>query len=213
MPTINYKRKNGERVSGTTTIISQNLGWNKQQLMWWANQEGLAGRNHRETAQRAADAGTIAHYLIECDIKGRDPDTSNVPIDLMMKADQCFENYKHWKETVNFVMRDSELSLVSEKWGYGSTVDCIAVINGKLCLFDWKSSNGVYADYLIQIASYKTNYEENTGDTIEGIYLLRIDKETAAWTFHYWQELPEAWEAFTHLLALHNLSKTLKKAA
>jgi len=34
MGTINYKNAKGERVSGTTTIISQNLGWNKQALMY-----------------------------------------------------------------------------------------------------------------------------------------------------------------------------------
>ena len=79
MPTIDYRLKDGSRISGTTTIISQNLGWNKQALMYWANQEGLSGRNHRDTAQRAADAGTIGHYLIDCDIKGIQPDTSKIP--------------------------------------------------------------------------------------------------------------------------------------
>jgi hypothetical protein len=33
LPLINYTNAKGERLSGVTTIISANLGWNKQQLM------------------------------------------------------------------------------------------------------------------------------------------------------------------------------------
>ena len=211
MPTQIYKTKDGKRVPGTTTVISGNLGWNKQPLMYWAWSEGIEGRNYRDTVKAAGDAGTIAHYLIECDIKGREPITISFPEALLEKANQCFGNYAHWKETVNFKLISSELPLVSEQWKFGSTIDCIAEINGKLSLFDWKSAGGVYADFLVQIAAYKENYQENTGQKIEGIYLLRIDKESAAWAFHYWESLPEAWEAFKYLLGLHDLNKILKK--
>jgi len=57
--------------------------------MYWANQEGLAGRNHRDTSQKAADAGTIGHYLIECDIKGILADTSQYPADLVDLAEMA----------------------------------------------------------------------------------------------------------------------------
>jgi len=207
-----YKNSKGERLSGVTTIISGNLGWNKQQLMYWAWSEGIEGRNYRETSEKAADAGTIAHYLIECDIKGKAPDTSQYPQDLIDKAETCYINYLQWKKTVDFSLHKSEVSLVSEQYQYGATLDCLAKVKGKLCLFDWKSSNGVYADYLIQIAAYKEVWEENNPpDPLDGgIYLLRIDKENAAWTFHYWQSLPKAFEAFKHLLALHEIKKELK---
>ena len=212
MPAILYKTKAGERVPGTTTVISSNLGWNKQPLMYWAWAEGIEGRNYRETSQKAADAGTIAHYLVECDIKGKKPDTSQYPKELVDKAETCYLNYIDWKDTVNFKLVESEISIVSEQYRYGSTIDCIAEIKGKLALFDWKSSGGVYSDYLIQIAAYKENWQENNPDRpLSGIYLLRIDKENAAWAFHYWESLPDAWEAFKYLLKLHDLNKTLKK--
>ena len=98
MPRITYKTKDGKMVSGTTTIIGQNLGWNKQPLMWWAWKEGMEGRHFRDTAEKAADAGTIAHYLIDCDIKGTDPDVSKHPGDLISKAETCFLNYLEWKK-------------------------------------------------------------------------------------------------------------------
>ncbi len=211
MPTANYKNSHGQRVSGVTTIIGQNLGWNKQQLMWWANQEGLAGRNHRDTSQKAADAGTIAHYMIECDIKGIKPVLAQYDKDLIDKAENCFLNYLHWKDMVNFAPITTELALVSEIYGYGGTLDCPATIKGQTCLFDWKSSSGTYADYWIQMSAYVNLWNETQSDPLNGgVYLLRIDKEGASWDFHFKQDLTDYFEAFKHLLALHNIKKKLE---
>lgn len=212
MPTQPYKLKDGTRVPGVTTIIS-NLGWNKQALMYWANQEGLAGRNHRDTSQRAADAGTIGHYLIECDIKGELADTSQYPQELVDLAETSYINFLTWKDSVQFRPVNSEVSLVSEKYGYGGTIDCIAIINDQLALFDWKTGNGVYDDHKIQLAAYKSLWEENYPDKpiVGGIYCLRIDKETAAWDMKYRQAFPNAWKVFLNLLEIYKLKKIVEK--
>jgi len=72
MPANIYKTADGKRVPGVTTVIGGNLGWNKQALMYWANQVGLDGRNHREVSEEAADTGTIAHAMVEAELKGLD---------------------------------------------------------------------------------------------------------------------------------------------
>lgn len=64
MPTIKYQNKKGERLPGSTTVISM-LGLNKTPLMIWANREGLAGREYPACLQKATDTGTLIHYLIE----------------------------------------------------------------------------------------------------------------------------------------------------
>ncbi len=212
MPTINYKTKDGKRVSGVTTIIGGNLGWNKQALMYWANAEGLDGRNHRDTAQRAADAGTIGHYLIDCHIKGHKPDLSQYPQELISKGETCFLNFLEWQKMVNLHVEATEINLVSEVYGYGATPDCIGSVTGKLCLIDWKTGNGVYPDMLIQLAAYKVAWEENNPDKpLDGFHLLRIGKEDASFHHHFWGELGDAWQAFEHLLALHKLKKSIEK--
>ena len=233
MPTIQYKNSKDERIPGVTTIIGQNLGWNKQQLMWWANQMGLDGKNHREVAQEAADAGTIAHEMIEYDIKGKDwfvdqtSDFLKKYKEIIDKAETCYINFLDWKKQVKFEVIHSEIHLVSEIYQYGATPDCIAEINGKLSLFDWKTGSGVYPDMLIQLAAYKQVWEENCstiadvgaeelktycGDPLlGGFYLLRIGKEDASWHWHHWDTLPEAWECFKHLRKLHDFQKVLKK--
>lgn len=213
MPTIKYINEKGEKLSGVTTIISQNLGWNKQQLMYWANQEGLAGRNHRDTAQRAADAGTLGHYLIDCDIKGIPPDTSKFPKEILEKGETCYLNFLEWKKMVNLRVVATEVNLVSEIYQYGLTPDCIGTVTEKLALIDWKTGNGLYPDHLIQLAAYKQGWEENHPEMplSGGFHLLRIDKETAAFHHHHWGELSEAWEAFKYLLGLHTLNKKIKR--
>jgi len=213
MPTQIYRLKDGTRIPGTTTVISQNLGWNKQVLMWWANQEGLAGRNHRDTSQQAASAGSIAHLLIECDIKGIKPDTSKYPKELIDLAETSYLNFLHWKDSVKFKLIHSEISLISETYKYGATIDCIAEINGQLALLDWKTGNGVYEDHKIQLAAYKNIWEEIYPDKPlnGGIYCLRIDKETAGWDMKFRQGFPNSFNVFLKLLEIHQIKKLVEK--
>ena len=151
MPTIQYKNAEGKRVSGVTTIIGQNLGWNKQQLMWWANQMGLDGKNHRDVAQKEADAGTLAHAMIETVIKNMAlPSSEGYTQEQIDKAETCYLNFLDWKQQVKFKAIETEIHLVSEVHQFGATPDCIAEFNGKLSLFEWKTASGVYTDMRMQ---------------------------------------------------------------
>lgn len=213
MPTIPYKNAAGQRVSGVTTIISGNLGWNKQALMYWAWNEGVEGRDFRQSRDKAADAGTIGHYLIDCHIHGIEPDTKSFDPELLDKAETCLLNFLEWADMFQFQAIETEVHLVSEKYQYGATPDCIATVLGKRALLDWKTGNGVYADHLIQLAAYKVAWTEvNPTRPLDGGYhLLRIGKEDASFHHHHWAALPEAWTAFEHLLELNKLKKKLEK--
>jgi len=207
-----YKNKKGKRIKSTTGIISYNLGWNKGPLMYWANQEGLEGRRLYEDTT-ATDAGTCVHDMIYHHLHGTKPDLTKYPAEIVSLAMQCFENFLQWKSTVHFQPVYLEHELVSDEYGYGSTLDCVAMINDKLSLFDWKSSKGTYPDMVIQCASYIKNWNENNPDNpIDGgAYLLRIDKESASYSFHWWQNLDDAFEAFLLLLKLQELEPKLKR--
>ena len=68
MPTQPYLLKSGERVPGTTTIIGRFK--ESGALIHWAWKLGMEGRNYREVRDSAADAGTLAHAMIEDQGKG-----------------------------------------------------------------------------------------------------------------------------------------------
>jgi hypothetical protein len=215
MPTADYKNAKGEKIPGNTTVISQNLGWNKQALMWWANECGLAGKRHREVSQEAADAGTLGHLLIECDIKEKSPpDLDRYPAEMVSKAESAFLNYLEWKRQTNFQPITMEVACISEELQAGTTIDVIGWVAGKRSIVECKTSNGVYEDFLIQVAMQKAAWDETHPDEpIEGLHLLKVGKEEATFTHHYWHSLALGLEAFKHLRALHDLKKQLKKLA
>lgn len=218
-----YKNASGRRVPSVTTILAQN-GWNKRPLMIWAHRLGLDGKSMDEAREAAADAGTCAHDLIECWIRKTTPDLSKYPTDILSKAMQCYENFISWQRKMAFEPLYPELELVSEDHQYGGCLDLVARIDGKICLFDWKSSEGVYPDYLMQAIAYKHLWDENAsamkgmgleslGKMKGGIYLLQIRKESAAWANHWWEDCPPAWEAFMLLRRLYELKPVIERAA
>jgi hypothetical protein len=210
MPTMKYM-VNGERVPGTTTIIGRFK--ESGALLWWANQEGLAGRSIRgedSAAQKAADIGTIAHAMMECDIKGKEFIKDDYPADLIPPAEKAFSAYCEWKNQTQLSMAESEMPLVSKKYRYGGTLDTI-LVKGVLSLGDFKTSNAIYMDYLLQLAAYRNLWEENFPDRliVGGFHLLRFSKQ-GDFTHSWWGELDDAWEAFKLMRQLYDFDKKLK---
>jgi hypothetical protein len=214
MPKIIYDLlEDGTKPPSVTTVISGNLGWNKQALMWWANQEGLEGRHHRDTAARAAEIGTIVHEMIECDIKGEEFEYEKYDHLYLQKARHAYAGYYVWKGIVDFKPLESEYSIVSERHRFAGTID-IAAISGQPCIIDLKTSNAVYADHIIQLAAYGILWADRHPETpFEAYYLLRLGKEDGSFHYHYWprEAMWEAENAFMNLLVLHNLHKKLRK--
>lgn len=70
-PRSGYHLKDGTRVPGTTTII----GRFKESggLIWWAWDLGMKGLDYRDVRDKAADAGTLVHAMVEAHAAGEDP--------------------------------------------------------------------------------------------------------------------------------------------
>ena len=58
---------NGTKVPSVTQIVSRFK--DSGALMYWAWEQGKEGKDFRDTSQRAADAGTLSHRMVECDLK------------------------------------------------------------------------------------------------------------------------------------------------
>lgn len=215
MPTNDYRNRAGEKLTGTTTVISGNLGWNKQQLMWWAWSQGKEGKDFRKTVQAAADAGTIAHYYAECDIKRVPREIPIAPEETLKLAQSAYDAYLTWKVSSRVDIIQSEIPLVSERYQFGGTLDGIGLLNGAYCLIDFKTSNGTYSDHLIQLAAYRQLWDENHPDQAitGGFHLLRFGKEAGDFHHHYYPDLAMAWSAFEHLLGLQRCKRALAKLA
>lgn len=211
MPTQPYLNAAGKRVPSVTTIISRFK--ESGGLVHWAWQLGRDGLDYRTEREKAADAGTAAHAMVEADIRGDFFDPTPYADDVLEPARMAFGAYKEWCDQTRLKPVATEVPLVSERHQFGGCLDAM-LVNGKLALGDWKTSNAVYADYLIQLAAYAMLWEEAHPDQpIEGgFHLLRFSKG-GDFSHHFYPKLDEAKRAFLLMRELYDISAALKKRA
>ena len=206
-----YKLKNGKRVKGVTTILS-NLGWNKNVLVAWARRTALAGDDPDAVLKEAGAIGTLAHYLCECDIKGEEPELDDYSAEQIEKAENAFLGYLEWKKMTKPKYEAIELKMVSEKYKVGGTADFVARINNSLVLGDIKTSKGIYPEMTCQLAAYRKMYLEiQPKAKIESAMILKLDKNSGAFSHHFVgkSQLEWGWKVFEHCMALEELHKEL----
>lgn len=212
-PTTGYKNVAGQKVPGTTTII----GRFKESggLLQWAFKQGQSGAPTLYAQRdKAAEAGTIAHDMIEAFILGKPQPIVAAEPDILAKASNAFKQFGEWYELSKMELVATEKSYVSEKHQFGGTVDAIGKDSkGRIVLVDWKTSNAVYQDYLVQLAAYALLLEECSEWRPEGFHLLRVSKESADFAHHFFGELEDAKRAFILMRELYDIDSRLKKRA
>lgn len=206
-------RLDGKRVPGTTTIagvVKESGG-----LIHWAWKLGMDGIDYRSVRDSAADAGTLAHAMVEASLSKNDPEAalSGAEDGVADAARRAFKSYQQWARGSALEVLAQEVSLVSREYRYGGTLDAVGWVNGELCLLDWKSSNALYADYLLQIAAYKHLWDENNPKDVigGGFHLCRFSKEYGDFEHRFFEDLADAWEAFKHAREIYDLMNKLKK--
>ena len=218
-PKSGYRTKDGERVPGVTTIIGRFK--DSGALMYWAFNQGKAGKERLyEEAEKAADIGTLAHELVEMHIKGSDEATvidhaKGFP-EMADTALAAYGAYLDWEEQSKLKILEQETPLVSEAFRFGGTIDAVGSdMRQRLCIVDWKSSNAIYPDYLIQVSAYKQLWEENNRPhkITGGFHICRFAKEFGDFEHRFYPNLDEAWESFELMRRLYDIDKILKKRA
>src|SRR3990167_7613376 len=183
-----YKDAKGNRVPSVTTILSRFK--ESGGLLYWANQAGLSGKTLDEARAPVATAGTMEHDVVEAHInKLALPELSGDP-ETVAKARSAYDTYLKWADMYKLKIRHTEVSLVSNAHRFGGRLDAIGVNGEGLVLLDWKTSNAVYADYLLQLAGYKLLWEENYPEhPLIGFHLCRFAKEEGDFSHHYFPAL------------------------
>ena len=205
-PKAGYHLKSGEKVPGVTTVIGGQLAWNKGALMYWAWSQGKEGKDFRETKDEAADLGTRVHALIENEMRLRP--MAEIPKD----CESSLLAFYEWRDAFKLETTGSEISLVSEKYRYGGTIDYPVILSGRRCILDLKTSKGIYPDHRIQLAAYGQLWDEvHPDDPVRGLHLLQVGKENGSFTHYYWPSLAKEFEAFYLLRCLYDLQKEIGK--
>lgn len=227
-----YLNARGEKVPGTTTVCGRFK--DSGALLWWANQVGLGerdcdeqepcrhcgrrkGKTHREAMNKAADVGTYAHALIDERVKGTpvDPDLyAHLTSEQLDQAGDCLEAFDRWFASYDVEIIETEFRIVSEQYQFGGMFDALWRVGGKLALGDWKTSKGLYADYLAQVAGgYLLCVEElDLWGPVDEVHLIRISKDIASFHHHSWprKSLQPAIDYFVTIRKAFDQAKALE---
>jgi len=203
---------NGESVVGVTTVSAQ-LDWGKSgRLMAWVAKEVRTGKDPFKSRDRAADAGTVAHALIEAHLLDKKPDLSGYDKEVIDKGDTAFLNFLTWCEAYQLKPRSIEEPMVSPKLRCGTTPDLIAFIKDRLSIVDYKTG-GAYESSYIELAARKAIWEELHPDEpiTGGFHILKVNRDNGAFDHIYRESLDGCLEAFLCLLELYELKSKIKK--
>ncbi len=214
-PRACYFTKDGTKVPGTTTVIGRFK--ESGALIYWAYNRGKNGLELYESRDKAAEIGTLVHDMVERFIRGEDPLSAiTTPLnDADTKAvNGAYSAFQEWFDSNKFEVTHQEIQLVSETHKYGGTPDAIARDSkGRLILLDWKTSDSVYMDHLVQLGAYRMLWNENHPDDqlTGGSHLCRFAKQHGDFAHHFYPNLDEAEKAFLLMRELYDIDKILKK--
>lgn len=205
-----YELADGTPIPGVTTVTRL---LDKPQLIHWAWQCGVDGRDYLMLRDEAATIGSAAHALIHAWVRGKAVDPSDITPNQLSQAHNCLNSFKDWWQQNKLILIASEISLVSEAWRYGGTPDLVVEWDGNIVLVDIKSGSRIYDEMLIQLASYNRLWDiHNPGKKkIDKCCLLRLNRDGSGLEQYLYNKLDDRyWQMFLSLLNIYNLQRELK---
>ncbi len=208
MATAIYKTKDGTCVPGVTTVLGV---INKPFLVTWANNLGLQGINCRAYVDELATIGTLAHYLVECNVKGCDPYLGNYTPEQVEQAQKCFTKWLEWRGNREIIPILQESPLVNEQHRYGGTIDLYVRIDGVPTLIDIKTAKAIYSEQRAQVTAYRYLLRDN-GCPVDRAQIVRIgrNEDEAFEVAEVTDETGAQWQIFQHALEIYRLQKEVK---
>ncbi len=186
---------------------------------------------HREKLEDAGNVGHEAHawiedYIKNC-LKGEDWGKPWLHTVKDQRAKNAITQSLIWMNSHNVRWLSTERKIYSRDYGFAGTMDglarvdscsdpkcCPVTFKDRLSIVDWKTSNYLYIEYLLQTSAYKEAYEEETGQVVEDIWIIRLGKEEAeVETWHIDSVLADvAFQAFYQALQLSRAMEQLETA-
>jgi hypothetical protein len=207
MPRRDYKNAQGEKLQGVTTHINVLA---KPALVGWAFKQGQAYERGEigglyESRDKAGDAGTLSHEMVECYLKGQEtPPLDGIAPDVLDKAEGCYQAFIGWQERQSFEMVESEIPLVSEEHQFGGTIDIVGRVGGELAIVDIKTSKGIFFSMKVQVAAYGRLWNENRAEKIGEYHILRLGPG-GEFEHHFFPSLDDEWRVFLACLEINRI--------
>ena len=203
-PQQTYHLSDGTKVPGGSTICK--IGDDASALLHWAWKLGTEGKDYRKERDKAADIGTIAHFLIECFLNNQVADLSDYGQEDIDKALLCYNKFVDWWDEQSLEKVATEIQLVNEFYRYGGTIDLIArTQKGEHILLDFKTSKKISESYWRQCAGYAQLWNSNNpANPIKNHAIVRIGKQEEGDFEVVWKDnLSNEWYVFQKQVDLY----------
>lgn len=135
-----------------------------------------AKASYTEIGNVAKKAGTAAHDWIEARIKGTDNPIPDGKDKISIATSNAINAFLEWEQEYKPEWIVSEKIVFSLKHKFAGTLDALAIIDGQLCIVDFKTSNQISDSYALQVAGYMICLEE-AGIKVDRRIILRIPKD------------------------------------
>ena len=173
---------------------------------------------YRGTSGNALEIGNDTHKWIELALEqfmaedGKFGDDNLPEKPEGEETNNSISAFENWVADNDIDFISSEEKIYSRVDNYAGTLDCAAVVNGSLCIVDWKTSKAIYPEYHLQNAAYAKAWEDIHGGPVLQTLVLRLDKGTGRYQEGYQStaEWNKNYETFAHALALYNGLKELR---
>jgi hypothetical protein len=224
------------KLFATSPVMTLPTGERVVRQMPWSEYESLviaAKSAHRDKLEDAGEVGHTAHAWIEAHIKreiaGDLVGSHLSPMPTDERASNCCRAALSWMQRHNVRWFCTERKIYSRTYQYAGTMDGTALVDScddpqccphafkdRLSVIDWKTSNGLYVEYLLQTSSYMqaTNEQElfekgSDARLATDRWLIRLGKDDGE--FETWhcpvETFVEDFNGFLHAL---NLSRTIE---
>lgn len=129
---------------------------------------------------KAADLGTRIHSWIEAYVNHKVNPKNNPMPEMPEDKNEVTGvlSFLEWESSHKVKFLWAEKFVYSKKHDYIGQADFGAIVDGKKCLCDNKTGNGLYDDVLKQTAAYVHADEEESGEKYDGRWVIRIAKES-----------------------------------
>lgn len=168
-----------------------------------------------ELKEEAANIGSLVHWQLEKLVKSMIETKQSFQVDvdhfdfsgltsryakpvdeILEKVVNSTKAFVKWAASVKFEPIESELMVYSRRWHYAGTLDCVAKINGKLAVIDFKSSKSYWPEMDLQVSAYRQAYQEMTGRKPKEAWILRLGKEDGEFEAIQVKSLAKSMRAF-----------------
>ena len=193
---------------------------------------------HKEKLEDAGAVGHSAHNWIESYIKSVLKEDESRKLELLAnmpkdeRASNCCIAALDWMRTHNVRWISTERKIYSRIYGYAGTMDGLCLVDScddiqccphafkdRMTVSDWKTSNYLYMEFLMQTAAYQAAFIEMEscdnphGELVTDRWVIRLGKDDGKFEpWHYeWEDFELHFQCFKDALALSRSARKIEE--